>query len=106
MSRNYRHTEGPPALMLEPRFVGSVGTTAKTISADSQEPAETDQSEPDHTPDHGSSDGDDFQVVAVARVIDEGAFKSLDEEKSGYAKNWQRKSANLPYGPAYDGYGY
>ena len=102
MSRNYRHT-GARAKCLNRASPGSAGTTAKTISADSQEPAETDQSEPDHTPDHGSSDGDDFQVVAVARVIDEGAFRSLDEEKGGYAKHWQRKSASLPYGPAYKG---
>jgi hypothetical protein len=92
--------------MLERRFVRSAGTTAKAINADPQHPADTDESEPDHTPDDGSSEGDDFQVVAVARVIDEGAFRSLDEEKSGHVKNWQRKSASLPYGPAYDGYSY
>jgi hypothetical protein len=89
--------------MLGPRFVWSAVTTA-TFSGDSQAPAEIDQGEPDQTPDYGSSDGDGFQIVAVTRMIDEGAFRSLDEEKSGYAKDWQWKSARLPYGPAHDGY--
>jgi hypothetical protein len=89
--------------MLKPRFVRSAGPTAQTISADSQDPADTDQSEPDHTHDYGSSEGDGCQVVGLRG---EGAFRSLDEEKSGHVKHWQRKSASLPYGPAYNGYGY
>jgi hypothetical protein len=92
--------------MLEPRFIRSTGTTAKAISADSQNPADTDENEPNHTPEHDSNEGESCQVIAVVRVIDEGAFRSPDEVKNGHVKNWQWKSANLPYGPAYDGYGY
>jgi hypothetical protein len=92
--------------MLEPRFVWSAGTTAKTLSADSQDPADTDESESDHTPEDDSNEGESCQVIAVVRVINKGAFRSPDEVKSGHVKNWQRKSASLPYGPAYDGYGY
>jgi hypothetical protein len=90
-------------LRLEPCFVRSAGITANAIGADSQDPAETDQSEPDHTRDYGSSEGDGCQVVGLR---DEGAFRSLYEKKSGHVKNWQRKSASLPYGPAYNGYSY
>jgi hypothetical protein len=92
--------------MLEPRFVRSFWTTAMTISGYSQDPADTDQRESDRTPDYRPSDGDGFKVVAVARMIDKRAFRSLDEEKSGHIENWQRKSARLPYDPACDGYRY
>jgi hypothetical protein len=49
--------------MLEPRF--AAGTTAKAINADPQDPADTDESEPDHTPDYDSSEAESYKVVAV-----------------------------------------